>query len=94
MEHLPAMQDMSLQYLGREDRPLKKGMATHSRILAWEIHAPRSLAGYEGCKESGIAEHLTVMHFQGEDFPGGSDGKESACQFRKCGFDPWVRKIH
>ena len=30
------------------------------------------------------------------DSPGGSDGKESACQCRRhkrCGFDPWVRKI-
>ena len=29
-------------------------------------------------------------------FPGGSVGKESTCQFRRhkrCGFDPWVRKI-
>ena len=29
-------------------------------------------------------------------FPGGSDGKESACQCRRCrrcGFDPWVGKI-
>ena len=29
-------------------------------------------------------------------FPGGSVGKESACQCRRgkrCGFDPWVRKI-
>ena len=25
--------------------------------------------------------------------PGGSDGKESACQCRVPGFDPWVRKI-
>ena len=25
------------------------------------------------------------------DFPGGSDGKESAC--RRLGFDPWVWKI-
>ena len=25
-----------VQYLGQED-PLKKGMATHSSILAWEI---------------------------------------------------------
>ena len=28
-----------------------------------------------------------------EGFPGGSDGKESAYQCRRCGFDPWVRKI-
>ena len=29
-------------------------------------------------------------------FPGGLSGKESICQCRKhkrCGFDPWVRKI-
>ena len=26
-------------------------------------------------------------------FPGGSDGKESACQRRRCGFDPRIRKI-
>ena len=30
------------------------------------------------------------------DFPGGTSGKEPACQCRrrrKCRFDPWVRKI-
>ena len=26
-------------------------------------------------------------------FPGDSDGKEYACQCRRCGFDPWVGKI-
>ena len=26
-------------------------------------------------------------------FPGGSDGKESACKCRRPGFDPWVGKI-
>ena len=26
-------------------------------------------------------------------FPGGSDGKESACQCRRCGFDPRIGKI-
>ena len=26
-------------------------------------------------------------------FPGGSDGKESSCQCRRSGMDPWVRKI-
>ena len=96
MEHPPAMPDTWLQSLGREDHPPKKEMATHSTILAWEIHGRRSPAGYSpwGCKESGMTEQLTVTHFQGEDFPGGSDGKESTCQFRKRGFDPWVRKIH
>ena len=31
--------------LGQED-PLEKEMASHSSILAWEIHGQRSLAGY------------------------------------------------
>ena len=26
-------------------------------------------------------------------FPGGSSGKESTCQYRRCRFDPWVGKI-
>ena len=32
----PAMQEMQVRSLGRED-PLEKGMATHSSILAWRI---------------------------------------------------------
>ena len=31
-----AVQEMQVRFLGQED-PLEKGMATHSRILAWEI---------------------------------------------------------
>ena len=33
---LPAMQETQVQSLGQEDL-LRKGMATHSRILAWRI---------------------------------------------------------
>ena len=33
VESLPAMQETRVQSMGRED-PLKKGMATHSSILA------------------------------------------------------------
>ena len=36
VKNLPAMQKTWVQFLGQED-PLKKQMATHSRILAWEI---------------------------------------------------------
>ena len=35
-KNLPAMQEMWVQSLGRED-PLEKGMATHSSILSWRI---------------------------------------------------------
>ena len=34
--NVPALQETQIQSLGRED-PLEKGMATHSRILAWRI---------------------------------------------------------
>ena len=36
VKHLPAVLETQVQSLGRED-PLKKGMATHFSILAWEI---------------------------------------------------------
>ena len=36
VKNLPAMQEMQVQFLDRED-PLEKGMATHSNILAWRI---------------------------------------------------------
>ena len=39
VKNLPAMQkplETSVRFLGQED-PLKEGMATHSRILAWRI---------------------------------------------------------
>ena len=39
------MQEMQIQSLGQED-PLEEEMATHSSVLAWEIHGQRSLAGY------------------------------------------------
>ena len=29
----------------------------------------------------------------GQGFLGGASGKESACQYRRHGFDPWVRKM-
>ena len=36
LKNLPAMKETQFQSLGGED-PLEKGMATHSRILAWRI---------------------------------------------------------
>ena len=41
VNNLPPMKEMWVQPLGQED-PLKKGMATHSSILVWEIHVQRS----------------------------------------------------
>ena len=36
VKNLPAMQETQVQPLSQED-PLKKGMATHSSILAWRF---------------------------------------------------------
>ena len=41
----PAMQEMWVRSLGREDAP-EKGMATQSNILAWEIPWSEELVGY------------------------------------------------
>ena len=52
------MQETQIRSLGWEDA-LEKGMATHSRILAWRIPMDRgSLVGYSpwGCKELDTTE--------------------------------------
>ena len=56
------MQETRVRFLGWED-PLEKEMATHSSILAWEIHGQRSLAGYspQTCKEVDMTERLTIF---------------------------------
>ena len=36
VKNLPAMQEIQVRFLGRED-PLEKKMALHSCILTWEI---------------------------------------------------------
>ena len=36
VKNLPAMQETWVRFLGQQDS-LEKGMATHSRILAWRI---------------------------------------------------------
>ena len=45
VRNLPATQDTWVWSLGCE-KPLEKEMATHSSILAWEIHGQGSLVGY------------------------------------------------
>ena len=55
------MQETQVWSLGWEDL-LVKGMATHSSILAWNIHGQRSLVGYNpwGHKLSDMTEWLTL----------------------------------
>ena len=60
VKSLPAMQETHVRSLGQED-PLKKGMATHSRILAWRIPWIEEPGGLQsmGRKESDTTERLT-----------------------------------
>ena len=55
------MWETGVQSMGWKD-PLEEEMATHSRILAWEIPWTDSLVGYSpwGCKESDMTEQLTL----------------------------------
>ena len=46
LKNLPAMQEMRVQSLDRED-PLKKGIATLSSILAWRIPWTKELGGLQ-----------------------------------------------
>ena len=53
------MQEMQVQSLGQEDL-LEKGMATHSRTLAWKIPRTEEPGGLHswGCKELDTAKQL------------------------------------
>ena len=61
VKNLPAMQETWVQSLGQED-PLKKGMATHSSVLAWRIpwiEEPGRLQSM-GHKELDTTKQLTL----------------------------------
>ena len=46
-------------------------------------------------KAGRLSETLLKMIFYGlKEFPCSSDGKESACNVKRPGFNPWVGKIH
>ena len=90
-------------------RPLERGMATHSSILAWRIPWTERLAGYSPlrCKEPNMIEWLTLSPFffffpvtirlcTTPGLPRWLNGKESASQcrrHRRHEFHLWVGKI-
>ena len=63
VKNLPAMQETQVQSLGQEN-PLKKGMATHSSILAWRIPWTEEPGGLQsvGCKELDTTEQLSLFN--------------------------------
>ena len=85
------MQEMQVRSPGRED-PLEKGMAAHSRMLAWEIPPagePGGLHAAHGVAMSQARRHTSLTWLTESSrkyipppdvgFPAGSGSKVSAC---------------
>ena len=53
VKNLPAVQDMRVQSLGREDR-LEKGLSTHSTILVWRIPWAENPGGVQSLGSQGV----------------------------------------
>ena len=66
VNHLPAMQETRVQFLGQED-PLEKEMATYSSILAWRIPWTEEPGGLQsmGSKELDTTWQLNHHHQKG-----------------------------
>ena len=86
-----------------QGRSLEKEMATHSSILAWEIPWTKDSGGLESTGFQRVGHDLVTKQRQQQTsfypskgtlgHPKWLSGKESTCQCRTCGFNPWVRKI-
>ena len=59
VENPPAMQETQAQSLGQED-PLKKGMATHSSILAWRIQWTEEPGGLHSIRSQRVGHSLAT----------------------------------
>ena len=63
VKNLPAMHEMQVWSLGRED-PLEKRMATHSSILAWEIPWTEKLGGLQSMGLQRVRYDLAIKQQQ------------------------------
>jgi len=59
VKNLPAMQEIKVQPLGREDS-LEKGMAIHFNILDGKSHRQRSLVGYSPWRRKRVEHNLAT----------------------------------
>ena len=59
VKNLPAMQEMQIWSLGRED-PLKEDMVTHSSILAWEIPWTEEPGGLQSMGSQWVRQDLVT----------------------------------
>ena len=61
VKNLPAMRETWLRSLGWED-PLKKEMATHSSILAWEIPRTEDSGGLQSMRSQRVGRNEATEH--------------------------------
>ena len=59
VKNLPAMQEIWVRSLGRED-PVNKEMATHSSILAWRIPWTEESGGLQSMRSQRVG-HVYVL---------------------------------
>ena len=86
----PAMWEIWVRSLGWEDPP-GGGNGYLFQYSSLENFMDCVVHGFA---ESDMTERLSLYRQKG--FPGGTNGKESVCQFRRCkrhGFNPWIGKI-
>ena len=63
IKNLPVMQESKVRSLGQED-PLKKGMATCSRILAWRIPWTEEPGGLQSIMSQRVKHNLAAKQQQ------------------------------
>ena len=63
VKNLPAMQEMQVRPLDRED-PLEKEMASHSSILAWEIPWTEESGGLQSMGSQRVRHDLVTKQQQ------------------------------
>ena len=83
----PVKQETQVRFLGWED-PLEKEIATHSSVLAWDIPWTEEPGGLQSTGLQRAGHDLVTKEQQQVGFPGGSDGKESACSAGDPGLIP------
>ena len=77
------MQKTWVQFLGWEDL-LEKKMQPITVVLPGKSHEQRSLVGYSSWSHERVGHDLATK----QDFPGGSDSKDSACNVGDLGSIP------
>ena len=91
VKNLPAVQQTPVQSLAWE-YPLEKGMAIHTSILAWRIPWTEEPGGLQSMElQSQTQPKRPTLHLEcpfSVGFPGGSAGKESACNVGDLGSIP------